>query len=167
METISKMNDLPKRKHIRLREYDYSQNNFYFVTICTHDKKHLFGMGEHLTNYGICAKDCLNKIHSVFPCVRLDKFVVMPNHIHAILVIEHDTATDKIEAASMYACPTLGTVIGNYKAAVSRQIHQIVPNQTVWQSRFYDHVIRNQRDYEAIWQYIDENPVKWETDEYF
>ena len=155
------MNDLPKRKHIRLREYDYSQNNFYFVTICTGNKKHLFGMGEHLTDYGKCVEKCLNKINAVFSAVQLDKYVIMPNHIHAILVIEQNPA------ARMYACPTLGTVVGNYKAAVSREIHQIDPNQIVWQSRYYDHVIRNQQDYDAVWRYIDENPAKWESDEYF
>ena len=158
MET--KRNSLPERKHIRLREYDYSQNNFYFVTICTHNKALLFGLGERLTDYGECAEKCLLTIHSIFPCVRLDKYVIMPNHIHAIIVIDHDTA------ASMYAGPTLGTVIGNYKAAVSREIHQIDPNQIVWQARYYDHVIRNQQDYEAVWRYIDENPLKWELDEY-
>ena len=157
------MNDLPQRKRIRLAEYDYSQNNCYFVTICTADKKHLFGMGDHLTSYGLCAEKHLQRIHSFFPCVRVDKTVIMPNHIHAIIAIEHDPATRKNACAT----PTLGTVIGNYKAAVSREIHQTDPSQTVWQGRYYDHVIRNQRDYEAVWQYIDENPLKWELDEYF
>ena len=157
-----KMNDLPKRKLIRLPEYDYSQNNYYFVTICTHNKKHLFGMGEHVTAYGLCAEKHLHRINSFFPCVRVDKYVVMPNHIHAIIAIEQNPAARK------NACPTptLGTVIGNYKAAVSREIHRIDPNQIVWQTRYYDHVIRNQQDYEAVWQYIDENPLKWELDEY-
>lgn len=157
------MNDLSQRKRIRLQEYDYSQNNFYFVTICTADKEHLFGMGERLTAFGLCAEKHLHRIQSFFPCVRVDKHVIMPNHIHAIIAIEHDPTARK------NACPTptLGTVIGNYKAAVSREIHQSEPDQTVWQNRYYDHVIRNQRDYEAIWQYIDENPLKWESDEYF
>lgn len=75
------MNDLPQRKRIRLPEYDYSQNNYYFVTICTADKKHLFGRGEHLTAYERCAEKHLHRINSFFPCVLVDKYVVMPNHI--------------------------------------------------------------------------------------
>ena len=157
------MNDLPQRKRIRLAEYDYSQNNCYFVTICTADKKHLFGMSEHLTAYGLFAQKHLHRISSFFPCVHVDKYVIMPNHVHAMIAIEHDPTARK------NACPTpqLGTVIGNYKAAVSREIHRIDPTQTVWQSRYYDHIIRNQQDYEAVWRYIDENPLKWELDEYF
>lgn len=80
-----------------------------------------------------------------------------------MIAIEHDTTARK------NACPTptLGTVIGNYKAPVSREIRQIDPNQIVWQARYLDHVIRNQQDYEAVWRYIDENPLKWELDEYY
>ena len=85
----------------------------------------------------------------------------MPNHIHAIIVFGHE------KEARMYACPTLGTVIGNYKAAVTRAIHSLDPKNEVWQKRYYDHIIRNQRDYEAVWTYIDENPAKWESDEYY
>ena len=155
------MNEFSTRKRIRLQGYDYSQNNYYFITICTYEKSQIFGIEDHLTDFGKIAENCLRKIQDVFSGVRVDKYVVMPNHIHAIVVFERNTA------ARMYACPTLGTVIGNYKAAVSRDIHLIDPKRTVWQKRYYDHIIRDQKDYKKIWTYIDENPVKWESDEYY
>ena len=153
--------DLPERKRIRLKDYDYSQNNYYFVTMCTHEKRKIFGMGESLTEYGLIAEKYIYSINEVFNDVKIDKFVIMPNHIHAIVVIERK------DAARMYACPTLGTVIGNYKASVTREIHLRAPSETVWQKRFYEHIIRNRKEYETIWEYIDENPIKWHTDKYY
>lgn len=158
------MNEQPKRKRIRLQNFDYASPNYYFVTICTHEKKHIFGMGDHLTRYGKIAQTCFVTVNDVFPSVKIDKYVIMPNHIHAIIAIKNEP-TD--QAARMYACPTLGTVISNYKAAVTRMIHAIDPSIRVWQTRFYDHVIRDQTDYENSWTYIDENPVKWESDDYY
>ena len=158
------MNKRPKRKRIRLHDFDYASPNYYYVTLCTHEKKYLFGMTDHLTQYGKVADLCFGMVNEVFPNVTIDKYVIMPNHIHAIVVIENEQAD---RTARMYACPTLGTVIGNYKAAVSRKIHAVDPSIQVWQTRFYDHVIRDQKDYENIWTYIDENPVKWESDDYY
>ena len=155
------MNDFSTRKRIRLQGYDYTQNNYYFVTICTYEKRQIFGIGDQITDFGRIAENRLCRIQGIFPGVRIDKYVVMPNHVHAIVVFESNSQ------ARMYACPTLGTVIGNYKAAVSRGIHLIDPKRNVWQKRYYDHIIRGQKDYEKIWTYIDENPVKWESDEYY
>ena len=151
-KAVIKVEKLPKRKQIRIPQFDYSSNNYYYVTICTSSKAHLFGMGNKLTPHGKIAEKYLLKIPEIF---------IMPNHIHAILVFERS------EAARMYACPTLGTVIGNYKAAVTREIHSYLPGFTVWQKRYYDHVIRNAHDYENIWTYIDDNPFKWEADDYY
>ena len=162
------MGELPKRKRIRLRDYDYSQGNYYFVTICTFEKEHLFGMDENLTEYGKIAKGCLESVKEVFPFVQIDKYVIMPNHVHAIIVIEDFASGESGKgAARMYACPTLGTIVGNYKSAVSRGVHAFDPGKRIWQARFYDHVIRNQKDYENTWRYIHENPAKWKTDDYY
>ena len=145
----------------RLNGYDYSQENYYFVTICTENRRNIFGLPENQTFSGRIAEEELQQISKHFSGIRLDSFVVMPNHIHAIIVI----GCDKAERASPF--PTLSIVIGSYKSGVSRRIHQQMPNMKVWQRSFYDHVIRNEADYLRIWQYMDENPIQWEDDEYY
>ena len=151
--------DLPKRKQIRLRNFDYSLNNFYFVTVCTHNKAPLFRTDSFcLTQYGKLAESELLNIPNHFPALSIDKYVIMPNHIHAILVIDATPTTSS---------PALGTIIGLYKSGVSKQIHGIDPNLNVWQRSYYDHIIRNEHSYQEIWKYIDENPVKWNLDEYY
>ena len=141
----------PNRKHPRLATIDYSTPNYYFITICTHNKKCIFGKPDQLNDFGNIALQALTDIPHHFPNVTVDKAIVMPNHIHAIIVLSnHQT--------------NLSTVVGLYKSSVSKQIHSIAPNEIIWQSSFHDHVIRNQRNYKQIWTYIDENPSKWEDD---
>ena len=145
---------LPVRKSTRIPGYDYSTNNYYFVTICTHEKVCLFTTGGKTSHLGTIAERCLTEIPHHFPGVRVDKWVVMPNHIHAVLVFEN-------------ANVNLTTVIGLYKSQVTKEIHRMKPNLTVWQRSFHDHVIRSQKTYEKIWNYIDGNPSKWEEDCFF
>lgn len=141
----------PSRKSPRLRGYDYTAANYYFVTICTWEKKCLFGEPNHLNDWGKTAAAGLEKIGEHYAGVCVDKFVVMPNHIHAILVLP-----GKITG--------LSEVIGSYKSYVTRRIHTVSPNLRVWQTSFHDHVIRGREDYEKIWEYIHTNPIKWEQD---
>ena len=149
------MNDdferFPVRKSPRLKQYDYTSCNYYFVTICTKDKACLFGSPAKLSRMGRIAADCLKEITLHFPGVVTDKWVVMPNHVHAIIILPGDTAA-------------LPTVIGQYKAAVTKKIRTLASGTDVWQSSFHDHVIRNQADYERLWTYIDANPAKWMED---
>ena len=139
------------RKNPRLRDYDYSRPNYFFVTICTKEMRHLFGKAGDPNWRGKIAETGLWKISGHFPGVRIDKYVIMPNHIHAIVI---QTGTDTY----------LPTVIGQYKAYVSREIHTSEPECVIWQTSFHDHVIRDQRAYEKIWLYIDSNPVNWKKD---
>ena len=141
----------PQRKSPRLRNYDYSANNYYFITICTDQKKMIFGAPGEVNLFGLFAEKGILQIHDHFFGVKVDKFVVMPNHIHAIIILEQS------------AVPVT-TVVGLYKSYVTKQIHSIDPNIKVWQASFHDHVIRNQRSYEKIWSYIDTNPLKWKED---
>ena len=141
----------PVRKNPRLENFDYASCYYYFVTICTKDKCCLFGSPSKLSHFGMIAKDCLKEIVQHFHGVQLDKWVVMPNHIHAIVVLSGSNAS-------------LSTIIGQYKSAVTKQMHTIDPQIAVWQSSFHDHVIRNQADYERIWAYIDTNPARWMDD---
>ncbi len=145
----------PIRKSPRIPHYDYSANNYYFITICTHEKRCIFGMPDTLTPYGLIAMDCLRDIPSHFTQVRLDQFVVMPNHIHAILVL--DTGCNA----------KVSTIVSGYKAAVSRRIHETIPQIQVWQRSFHDHVIRNQQSYEKIWTYVRYNGQKWSDDRFY
>ncbi len=146
--------DHPKRKSPRIPGYDYATPNYYFVTICTHDKKCIFGKPDQLNRYGKYAQECLLKIAELNRNVLIDKYVVMPNHVHAIIVIQSDYDLKK----------DIPTMIGQYKTAVTKQIRKIDPKITVWQRSFHDHVIRNQRQYESIWSYIDSNPLNWKKD---
>ena len=144
--------DLPKRKSPRLPGYDYSTANFYFITICTYEKKCVFGNPGELNWLGKAAEENLIRISEINPNIRLDKYVVMPNHIHAILDIQNSESND------------LTIIIGQYKMSVTKRIRQKYSNFQVWQRSFHDHVIRNQQSYEKIWTYIDNNPQKWEED---
>ena len=141
----------PQRKHPRLSYYDYTQQNFYFVTICTANKRCIFGAPGALSPMGQVAYSGLSAIPQHFPDVCIDKMVVMPNHVHAIV---------HIAKAGIH----LSTAIGLYKSYVTRKIRSFAPDVSVWQSSFHDHVIRNQQDYLRIWEYIDTNPAKWEAD---
>ena len=141
----------PIRKNPRLKDFDYSSHNYYFVTICACNKICLFGSPTKLSPAGNIAADCLQQIESHFPGILVDKWIVMPNHIHAIVSMPGSGTT-------------LSTVVGQYKAAVTKKIHILHSDICVWQPSFHDHVIRNQTDYERIWAYIDTNPARWMDD---
>ena len=152
---MEKMDDrFPVRKHPRLASYDYSKPNYYFVTICTHEKKCMFGTPHRLNWKGKIAEEGLMQIPKHFPSVFVDKFVVMPNHVHGIIVLQ-DSGAD------------VPTVVGQYKAFVTKQIRKREPDVQIWQTSFHDHVIRSQEKYEKIWNYIEGNPAKWCEDCFF
>lgn len=151
--------NIPKRKPTRIPRFDYTSENYYFVTICTHEKKYIFGSVGNLNAFGRVAEQDLRELGLHYPGVRVDKMVIMPNHIHAIIVIGCENAEGNY--------PSLNTVIGRYKSGVSRRIHKQLPGITVWQRSYHDHVIRNRNDYEKIWAYIDGNPMKWMDDCYY
>ena len=144
--------DFPKRKSPRIPEYDYSEANFYFITICIDGKKCIFGEAGNLNWLGRIAEENLIKISAINPSIRLDHYVVMPNHIHAILDVGPDNQKN------------LSNVIGQYKMSVTKLARKKVAGFRVWQRSYHDHVIRNQVGYEKIWAYIENNPLKWEAD---
>ena len=144
------------RKSPRLKEYDYSSENYYFITICTHAKKCIFGTPEALNPLGEIAKAELLQIPSHYDHVQVDSWVVMPNHIHAIIMIGCDNRAGTKEK--------LDLVVGQYKSGVTRRIRKLIPEMEVWQRSFHDHVIRNRDSYEKIWEYIAFNPQGWEKD---
>lgn len=101
----------------------------------------------------------MRDIPKLYPCVRLDKYVVMPNHIHCILVV---SAQDGNAGRR-----DVRTIIGQYKMSVTKRIRAMEPGKQIWQRSFYDHVIRSQADYENIWRYIDDNPRRWKEDKFY
>ncbi len=150
--------NLPQRKLPRLKNYDYSSHNYYYVTICTAGKRHLFWDHGQLSDMGRMAKEELEKLPEHYTDVVVEHFVVMPNHVHAIIAIGCHTESK--------TSPTLSAVVGAYKAGVSRRIHSIAPEVKIWQKSFYDSVIRNDQMYAEVWKYIDGNPAQWESNEH-
>lgn len=153
--------DLPKRKKNRLKNYDYSSEGFYYVTICTANRKKIFseivGQGLapaeiKLTGIGKIVKEQLFDLEKRYNNIKIEKHVVMPDHIHFILRIKNP--------AGASPRPTLSDIICTYKSIAKKEINKIY-KQDVWQKGFYDHIIRDQNDYNKIWEYINNNPQKW------
>ena len=157
--------NLPIRKPTRLKDYDYSSAGAYFITICTHNRKNILSkiVGEgsplpQLTTNGKLAEEYVLKINEKYPCVKIDKYVIMPNHMHLILRIDNDGRGNP--------SPTVSNVVGWLKYSITKQInrnHDTAGN-IIFQRSFHDHVIRDYDDYLKIWQYIDTNPAKWQDD---
>ncbi len=155
------MNDIPlvRRKANRLTGYDYSSCGTYFITVCTKDKKRLFGnivgapIGRpnvELSEYGEIVDEAINNIEKKYTCIRVDKYVIMPDHIHLLLSILPDKSGRPMGA------PTVSTVINQLKGCVSKKV-----GFSLWQKLYYDHIIRDEEDYNTKWQYIENNPVTW------
>jgi putative transposase len=166
-----------RRKQIRLKEYDYSLPGGYFVTVCTKERRHLFGEiieGEmHCNICGVIAKQCWNELSLHFSNIELSAFVVMPNHVHGIIIITDDhrrglinqTSTENKWIIMKNPKTTLGKIIRTYKAKASHMIHGFGAKEFNWQRGYYDHVIRNEKSLNRIREYIATNPERWYRDE--
>lgn len=175
------LSQFPNRKSLRLSGYDYSADGGYFITICTHNRHLLFGeivestmkinalgmiVMEEWLRSGLIRRECV-----------LDEFVVMPNHIHGIVLITGaqgppfaQTPNPIVGAQSLAPLRrrprSVGTLVAGYKSAVTtRYKQQFGPHANpIWQRSYYDHVIRNERDLNAIREYIRNNPLQWALD---
>jgi len=178
---MEKNNTLPKRKSPRLSGYDYDLVGGYFVTIATH--KHIPYFGEVvddemcLNAIGEIIQECWCKIPEHNPNVILDEFIVMPNHLHAILFINEQNvggrraSPEKVtELRARHASPlrkskrgTLSTIIGSYKSAVTKRINQHLKTagQSIWQRSFYDRIIRDEDELHNLRDYVRHNVSKW------
>lgn len=164
------------RRSIRLKEYDYSQNGAYFVTICTQNKGHVLGEildGEmRLNGYGEIVSKFWDKIPHYFSNVKTDLHAVMPNHIHGIILIMRDCRggvsppPSQGEVTSPLQKRALGQIIAFFKYQTTMTINQIreSPGERVWQRNYWEHVIRNENKLFKIRQYIQNNPLKWHLD---
>lgn len=152
----------PKRKPTRIENYDYSTPGAYFITICTANREPLFWMDNHrrgelcspdnvpLSDTGFIVDGEILKMNSIYTAVQIDKYCIMPDHIHLILSITTDA-----DGRTQFA-PTISRVIKQFKGSVTKQI-----GRPIWQKSFYEHVIRNRQDYDEIWKYIENNPLKY------
>ena len=167
----------PSRKHNRLPDYDYGQEGSYFVTLCTQNRARLFKIETPVRN-GLCAvsgnengtahRPCPAKGNSIihkwiretenkFPNVSIDKYVVMPDHLHLIVTIRERQAGRSLpDVMQFFKTMTTNEYIRGVKDGALTPFHS-----KLWQKSYYDHVIRNQQDYNEIWEYIENNPTKW------
>ena len=168
--------ELKQRKPNRLKNYDYGQNGQYFVTICVDEKLPITKIlskvepvgnavpgvpkksqnhavpGDAkiiLSNYGIITEKIILRMKDFYDCIKIDKYVIMPNHIHLLITIDDSGAPGTVH-------PTLSQFIGTMKRMINKEI-----GVKIWQKSFHDHIIRDDNDYMVRWKYIDDNPAKW------
>ena len=166
--------DIHHRRSIRLKNYDYSSNGIYFITICTQDRAMLFGeiVGADSISALMVLNDAGKMIDALyqetmqqFHGVVSAKHIVMPNHIHGIIAIDR---------ADMESAPTLSAIIQSFKRNTTIKYINAVKeglfppfNKRVWQRNYFERIIRNEPEHQAKWQYIDENPATWADDYYY
>ena len=161
-------NSFPKRKHLRMKHYDYSTAGAYFITICTYNRQCLLSriVGRGLapaeiqhTPYGQIAREQLLLLEQRYSSLKVDRYVIMPNHIHVIFLLQ--------EAAGASPRPTITDVVCAYKSLTTRACKKIQPMDRLFQTSFYEHVIRGYEDYNEIAEYILNNPKQWELDKLY
>ena len=205
--------DMHHRKSIRLKGYDYSQEGAYFVTICTQNRKCMFGEIKNgkmiLNDGGAIVKKYWNEIPKHYPIVILDEFVVMPNHVHGMIIINRDNvganyyspknvgvndylpknvgtndnspknittndnlsrnigANDNSPLRINGTSNSVGAIVRGFKIGVTKWFRTNSDDIVVWQKNYYEHIIRNEKSFNAIREYIINNPGNWEKDEMY
>ncbi len=164
------MNRSKERKKNRLRGHDYSQNGYYFVTTCVQRMNCVFGdvidSEMRLNELGGIVEKCLLYLHNHYKNCKILCYAVMPNHVHAIVFIDNANVETGLKPV-----PTknhsLSELIRGFKTFSSKQIHELGNYDFKWQRSFHDHIIRGDAEYERISEYICNNPLNWEDDNYF
>ncbi len=208
---MDKEKELPKRKHPRLENYDYSSAGAYFVTICTQNRRCMLSRivgrglapaitsGIEYTLFGKIAEEQLLLLEKRYPCLTVEQYSIMPNHIHAILILANEAAgasprptimdivcahkslttreneaagasprpTRMNEAAGASPRPTIMDIVCAYKSLTTRECKKNGFDGKLFQTSFYEHIIRGQEDYDEIAKYIYENPMQWYCDELY
>ena len=165
-------NGYEKRKHSRLKTYDYTNSGCYFITFCTKDRAHVLssivGRGPltpprvELTNIGKIAAEVIERTSVVYPGISIDNYVIMPNHVHLLIRISPVDGGVRAPRPTENGSVSITEVIKAMKSITTRKI-----GTKIWQTSFYDHVIRNDEDYQTRFRYIKENPAKWQQDKYY
>lgn len=169
------MDGLPKRKHPRLKNHDYSEPGAYFVTVCTKNKEHILSRivaadpspvrrdalippRVQLLPAGKIVDDLIRRTETVYENVTVDAYVIMPNHFHIILHIHAPKNSGGMRASR----PTIHQMVRAIKTGTTRQL-----GYSIWHTSYYDHVIRGPWDYDEILQYVQNNPAKWHLDRFY
>ena len=144
--------NLPRRKNIRLKYYDYSKEGAYFITICTKSRIHLLGEIKEvnqieLTDVGETVEESIKNIESIYDNVVMDDYIVMPNHIHMIIIISKQNGL------------TISRIINQFKGGITRKI-----GYSIWQKLFYEHIIKDENEYYEIKKYVQDNILNWKED---
>jgi REP element-mobilizing transposase RayT len=168
--------DKHRRRSIRLKGYDYSQPGAYFVTICAHNREMLFGdiidNAMIMNEYGEMVEYTWYDLHNHNHNIKLDDFVIMPNHVHGVIII-NGIGPDAVGAGSKPAPTTmnhkqhgLSEIIRQFKTFSARHINKIrqSPGIHVWQRNYYEHIVRDENELNRIRKYIIENPLNWDMD---
>ncbi|MGA7160277.1 MAG: transposase [Bacteroidota bacterium] len=156
-------------KQYRLPSFNYASSASYFVTICTKNRQHYFGSisngGTDLSNIGKIVRECLCGLSDKLSYVTVDEFVIMPNHLHMIVLINNPEENRSLKTKEFQpAKRSLSLVIRNFKSAVTLLAHRNIGMMDIWQPRFYDHIIRNEHELNRIRMHIRNNPAQWESD---
>lgn len=168
------------RQSVRLRSYNYATAGVYFITVCTHDRAprlaSINASQIHLTTEGEVVNQIWFELPKHFPTIELDEFIVMPNHIHGILILNKlavtfprmqpsPATTEFASQSTKNLHPTLGVVIGTFKSLSSTRINREQKTRSrVWQRNFYEHIIRSAKSLDDIRRYIHYNPQRWSFD---
>ena len=173
------------RRSIRLKEYDYSQPGWYYITICTYNKKCLFGRIANskmvLNEFGKIVNEEWQKTKEIRRNIDLDYYVIMPNHVHGIIIIEFNSdnvgansysplqGNECIKNKLISTSRTIGAIVRGFKGSVTKRINELrnTRGSPVWQRNYYEHILRNEMDLYCTRNYIKNNAFKWELDDLF
>ena len=174
---MDKKREFPKRKDLRLKNYDYSSAGAYFVTICIKDRKRILsdiikpvGVGAHddpqirLTEIGKVTEKHLLSSENI-PGVKIDRYVIMPNHIHVIIFLSPNEYATQENGSSKAPTPTnemLPHIVSTFKRFCTKEL-----GNNIFQRGYIEHIVRDQKDYETRTKYIYENPIRWYYDELY
>jgi putative transposase len=160
-----------QRKTVRLREYEYSQPGEYFATICTKNHECMFGSIVNgkmdLNERGGIVDGCWKGIPEHFPYVGLDEYIIMPNHVHGIIVLhEHVGTRHAVSLPERFGKPVSGsvsTIVRSFKSAAAKRINEmhLTTGAPIWQPRYYDRIIRDEKELQNIRDYINNNVLTW------
>ena len=171
------MEKLPERKLKRLKEYDYSTNGAYFVTVCTQNRKQVLsniivGTGVldcpkiQLLNYGKIADKYIRQLNNFYDNISVDNYVIMPDHIHLLLMIQNGQSGTPVPTDVNLKIDNANSQVAKFISTFKRFCNKEYGGN-IWQARYYDHVIRNKNDYNEIWEYIENNPAKWIKEKFY
>lgn len=166
-----KVKECKNRKLNRLKGYDYSMNGYYYITVCAYNRQEVFGeirnKNMQINQYGQIVEEVWFQIPKHFTNIELDKFIIMPNHVHGIIIIKNPVGTGHaLSSIKNKKIDNLSVVVGAFKSAVCKQINELNDKSFKWQRSFYDHIIRTTHSLKCIREYIVNNPQTWDCDEH-